>query len=196
MTPAPDGLASALWLVTALSVAGVAHVLWLKSRWSARFAQPVDGGRSFRGRRLFGDNKQLRGFLMMPVASAAAFAALAATRPLYPEPLARGFWDLPVPAYAFCGFVCGLAFMLAELPNSFLKRQLGVGPGETASSPWLRPVCLVLDRADSTLGVLAALSLLLPTAASTWLWALLLGPTSHALFSGWLYRAAVKARPL
>ncbi len=58
------------------------------------------------------------------------------------------------------------------------------------------PVCFVLDRSDSTLGVLFVLSSLLPVSTATWIWALVLGPASHAAFSGWLYRSALKARPL
>ena len=184
---APDGFASAAWLVAALSAAGAAHVLWLKSPWARRFTQPLDGGATFRGRRILGANKQVRGLVMMPLASAASFALLGA---LFPP------WDLSPAAYAGLGFACGLAFMLAELPNSFLKRQLDVAPGEAPPRGWRRALCLTLDRCDSTLGVLLVLSLLVPTAPATWLWALALGVASHAAFSAWLYRERLKARPL
>lgn len=193
---APDGFASAAWLVVALSAAGAAHVLWLKSRWGRRFSGPLDGGATFRGRRVFGANKQLRGLMMMPLAAALAFAALGGLREAYPVWLARGLWDLSPAAYAGLGFACGLAFMLAELPNSFLKRQLGVAPGAAPSRGWLRPLCFVIDRCDSTVGVLLVMTLLVPVSAGTWLWALLLGPASHAAFSTWLFRERPKARPL
>jgi CDP-2,3-bis-(O-geranylgeranyl)-sn-glycerol synthase len=193
---APDAFTSAAWLVVALSVAGAAHVIWLKSAWARHFSQPLDGGATFRGRRVFGANKQLRGLLMMPVASAAAFAALGGLRETYPEWLARGPWDLSPAAYAGLGFAWGLAFMLAELPNSFLKRQLGVAPGAAPERGWLRPLCFVFDRCDSTVGVLVVLTVLVPVPPATWPWALLLGAASHAAFSTWLYRARLKARPL
>ena len=85
--------------------------------------------------------------------------------------------------------------MLAELPNSFLKRRLGVAPGDAPASPGLRLFCFVLDRSDSTLGVLLALSLLLPVHPLTWVWALLFGAGLHWLFSFWLYRLRLKKRP-
>ncbi len=192
----PDGLANALWLVAALSLAGVAHVLWLKSRWSRAFDRPLDGGATFRGRRLFGANKKLRGLVAMPLASMIAFSALAAARELYPAWLAAGFWEMPPAGYALLGFACGLAFMLAELPNSFVKRQLDIAPGEEPRHKWLRPVCLVADRGDSTLGVLAVITLVLPVPVATWLWMLVLGPASHAAFSGWMHAARLKARAL
>jgi CDP-2,3-bis-(O-geranylgeranyl)-sn-glycerol synthase len=193
---APDGFASAAWLVVALSLAGAAHVLWLKSRWGRRLSRPLDGGATFRGRRVFGANKQVRGVVVMPLASAGVFTALGGLRDGYPEWLARGLWDLPPAMYAGLGFACGLAFMLGELPNSFLKRQLDVAPGAAPQDGALRPLCFVIDRCDSTVGVLIVLTLLVPVSTGTWLWALLLGPASHAAFSTWLYRERLKARPL
>lgn len=133
---------------------------------------------------------------MMPLAAMAAFVLAAAGRDTYPVWLARGFWDLSLASYAFLGLACGLGFMLAELPNSFLKRQLDVAPGEEPREAWLRPVCLVVDRVDSTLGVLLVLALALPVSAATWVWMLVLGPASHAAFSAWMYRARLKARAL
>jgi len=184
---APDGFAAAAWIVAALSAAGAAHVFWLKSAWARRFAQPLDGGATFRGRRVFGANKQVRGLMMMPLAAALSFALLGTLLPL---------WDLSSAAYAGLGFACGLAFMLAELPNSFMKRQLDVPPGAAPAGGWRRALCLAVDRCDSTVGVLVVLTLLVPTPPATWLWALLLGPASHAAFSTWLYRERLKARPL
>jgi CDP-2,3-bis-(O-geranylgeranyl)-sn-glycerol synthase len=138
----------------------------------------------------------VRGLVAMPPAAAAAFAAIGALRDSFPEWLARGLWDLSTGNYALLGFACGLAFMVAELPNSFIKRQLDVAPGAPPRQRWLRPVCFVLDRSDSTLGVLAVVSAALPVSIATWGWMLLLGPASHAAFSGWLYRVNVKGRAL
>lgn len=193
---APDALAAALFLVLAMSLAGCAHVLWLRSATARRFVRPVDGQFTLRGRRLFGDNKMLRGFLAMPLAAALVFALFGAFRESVPAWLADGMWPLPALRYAGLGFVCGLAFMLAELPNSFVKRQLDIAPGLPPAGPLLRWVFFIVDRCDSVLGVLVVVSLLLPLQAATWLWVLLLGPCLHALFSVVLYRLGLKARAL
>ncbi len=192
---APAALPCAVFLLLAFGLAGVAHVLWLRSAWSRPFARPLDGGASVGGRRLLGDNKTLRGVMVMPVAAAAAFAAFAAYRSQLPAWLATGIWDLPAPPMAAVGFVAGLAFMLAELPNSFFKRRIGVAPGEAPASPAWRALCLVIDRCDSTLGALIVVTILLPVHPATWLWALLLGSGLHWLFSIWLYRLKLKRRP-
>jgi CDP-2,3-bis-(O-geranylgeranyl)-sn-glycerol synthase len=188
--------ASALFLVVAMSLAGVAHLAWLKSPLSKRFSQPLDAGLTFRGRRIFGPNKMLRGFMVMPVAAAVTFAALAALRERLPGWLASGIWDLTAGEYALLGFACGLAFMLAELPNSFLKRQFDVPPGEAPDRGWLKPVCFVLDRCDSVMGVMVVVALTVPAPLAMWLWVLILGPMSHALFSAALHGIGEKLRPL
>ncbi len=192
---APDSLPCAVFLLLAIGLAGVAHVAWLRSAWSQPFACAIDGGIHLRQRRLFGENKTLRGLMMMPPASAATFALFSVGRDSLPAWLANGIWNLPTAQMAWIGFLSGLAFMLAELPNSLFKRQLGVNPGEAPASPPLRLLCLVIDRCDSTIGVLIALSLTVPLHPMTWFWTLLLGSGLHWLFSIWLYRLKLKRRP-
>jgi hypothetical protein len=188
--------AAALFLVLAMSAAGIVHVVWLRSAAAQRFTQPIDMGRTFRARRVFGENKMLRGFLIMPPAASITFALLGAAREHFPAWLAQGIWALQPAQFAVLGFACGLAFMAAELPNSFVKRQLDVVPGQPPSAPPLRALFFVIDRCDSVLGVLIVASLLVPIHALTWLWVLLLGPCLHALFSILLHRLGVKARAL
>ena len=191
-----DALARAAFLLVAMSVAGALHVLWLRSPLSRRFAWPVDGGLRVRGRRLFGDNKRVCGFMVLPPAAAMTFWLLGSFRESLPGFLAEGLWPLTPARYAGLGFLCGFAFMLAELPNSFLKRQLGIAPGRAPERPGLRVPVLLLDRFDSVLGVLIALSLLVPVPAATWFCVLALGPGVHALFSIVMHRIGIKARAL
>lgn len=193
---ASAAFASALFIVVAMSLAGVAHLLWLKSGVSKYFGQPLDGGLTLRGRRLFGANKKLRGLMVMPIAAALTFSAIAVARERLPSWLAAGMWDLTGGEYALLGLACGLAFMIFELPNSFLKRQLDVPPGEAPRQPWLKAACFVLDRCDSTLGVMLVVAIALPLSGETWFWVFVLGPASHALFSAWLHRIGEKARAL
>ncbi|MDH4191585.1 MAG: CDP-archaeol synthase [Betaproteobacteria bacterium] len=190
----PDPLAAALYLVIAMSTAGLVHVAWLRSRVAKGFSAPLDRGLTLRGRRLLGDNKMLRGFVAMPPAAALSFVLWGAIWGRLP--LATDLWPLTTSQFALLGFACGIAFMLAELPNSFVKRQLDIVPGHAASSAPLRALFFIVDRCDSVLGVLILTSLLLPLPALTWLWVLLLGPCMHAMFSILLHRVGVKARAL
>lgn len=192
----PEPFATAVFLTIAMSLAGCLHVLWLKSDMSKRWQQPLDGGRCFRGRRLFGPNKMLRGLLVLPVATAVVFCLFALMRPYLPDVIERGMWQLSPLQFAGLGLVCGLMFMLAELPNSFLKRQLDIASGSTAQQPFLRRLFMVIDRFDSAVGVLLAVTLLLPVTPATWGWTLALGVGLHAMFSYILHRVGVKNRAL
>jgi CDP-2,3-bis-(O-geranylgeranyl)-sn-glycerol synthase len=191
-----DSIALAVFILIAMGLAGAVHVLWLNWARSELLLAPIDCGAQFRGRRVFGDNKRLRGFVALPLAAAVTFAALAACRDWLPESLTRGLWPLPTLQIAGIGLAAGFAFVIAELPNSFLKRQLGVAPGAVPEQGWLRMFCLLLDRVDSTLGVLIVVSLLAPVPAMTWLWVLLIGPGLHAFFSAMLFHTGVKERVL
>ena len=76
---------------------------------------------------LFGQNKTWRGFVVMPVGSAAGFLVLNAVLATDASNLTVNFSQY---SFLVSGFIIGLAYVLAELPNSFIKRRLGIAPGE------------------------------------------------------------------
>lgn len=178
--PVPDPFAAALFLIVSFVLAGIAQTLWLRSPISRKLAIPLDFGKSFRGKRILGDHKTLRGFVVMVPTAALAFA--------FVHPLVPGLWALTTSQYAALGALAGLGFMAGELPNSFFKRQLGIAPGVT------RSLSFALDRIDSILGMLLVLSLAVPTPWQTWAMVLAIGPFLHLLFSSALYLLGVKAR--
>lgn len=182
-----DPLRIALFLCLCMTTAGVAQVLWLRIAASQRFLQPVDGGATLRGRRLFGDNKTLRGFVVMVPVSGLAFA-------VFSRLFATGLWDVSLPGWVGLGLLAGFGFMAGELPNSFLKRQADVPPGEAPENPILAMVSLVLDRTDSLLGALILLWLVVPLPALAAVLCLVIGVGVHALFSWLLYKLGVKRR--
>jgi hypothetical protein len=99
----PDPLACALFIMISFVLAGLAHSLWLRTSFSRRLFIPIDGGATFRGRRVFGENKTIRGFVVMIPATSAAFAlvywALGSFAPLATSSL----WPLTVSEYASLG---------------------------------------------------------------------------------------------
>jgi hypothetical protein len=92
--------------------------------------RPLDLGWAPGGVRLLGDNKTLRGALAMFAGTLGATAALHRA-PWYrtrldPALIAAGPWRH--------GAALGVAVVAGELPNSFVKRRLGIGPGEHAGA--------------------------------------------------------------
>jgi hypothetical protein len=190
-----DPLHCGLFLILAFVLAGLPHSLWMNNRLSQTLAIPLDGGRMFRGRPILGENKTLRGFIVMIPAAALAFAAVAALISLPQGVPPATLWQLTPAGYAALGAWAGFGFMVGELPNSFVKRQLGILPGQAPASGLTRAICFTIDHIDSIVGMLAAVTVVVHTPWTTWLWVLILGPSIHLLFSWWLFRMGVKGRP-
>ena len=138
------------------------HGLCIRFGWGAGLAVPIDGGAMLRGRRLFGDNKTYRGIFAVAIGTGLGFLALA-------HVLAGHEWRhlgrVPCGGRAFLfGLAVGAAAMLAELPNSALKRQLAIPAGAQGEGS-RRLVFHVLDQVDVLVGAWAVLSFVVrPTA--------------------------------
>jgi hypothetical protein len=186
-----DPLAAAVFILAAFTLAGAAQTAWFTTSISRAFAVPLDAGLRFRGRRLLGSNKTVRGFVVMVPAAAAAFALLAA---LAADAAQVWLWPVPPTSYALLGAWAGFGFMAGELPNSFLKRQLDIAPGSAATGGFATTAHFVLDRLDSGIGMLSALSVAVEVPWLTWVYVLLIGPFIHWSFSLVMFRLGLKQR--
>ena len=184
--------ACAWFLLGAFVLAGMAQTAWFAAPLSRRFTFPIDGGATFRGTRIFGEHKTLRGFVVMVPAAAVSFAVLAAA---IGDPAQAGLWPLSIAGYAGLGACAGLGFMAGELPNSFVKRRLGIGPGACPRHRLAASAQFVADRLDSGIGMLLVLSAIVPTPAMTWVLVLLVGPSIHWAFSVLMFHLGLKTRP-
>jgi CDP-archaeol synthase len=189
MAPA-DPIACGVFLVGAFVLAGVAQTAWFRTPASASLAIPLDGGVTWRGRRIFGANKTLRGFVVMVPAAAAAFVALASIG----GGEAAGIWPLSPGGYAALGAWAAIGFMVGELPNSFLKRQLDIAPGSAPAGRLRAAVHFAIDRLDSGIGMLSAVSIVVPAPLATWVVVLMVGPVIHWSFSVAMFHLGIKAR--
>ena len=186
-----DPLAAAMFILAAFTLAGAAQTAWFAAPQSRAFAFPLDGGATVRGRRIFGPNKTLRGFVVMVPAAACSFVALAFVAS---DAVRQLLWPMPLAGYALLGAWAGIGFMAGELPNSFLKRQLDIAPGEAPRGRVATIAHFIVDRIDSGIGMLAALSLAVEVPALTWAYVLLVGPFIHWSFSAVMFRLGLKRR--
>ncbi|MGH7856514.1 MAG: CDP-archaeol synthase [Candidatus Binatia bacterium] len=145
-------LMESLWIFLPLLGLFAAHAPVLRFDLLPQLRRPIDAGLTFRRRRIFGENKTWRGAFAM------SGGVVAATIVLSFVPL---WWNhLPAEVRAsgplVLGILLGLGSALAELPNSFLKRQLDIAPGARRLSP-LGMLLIVFDQGDFVLGVSIAL---------------------------------------
>ena len=172
---------TALWAMLPAYVPNNAAVL-------AGDGRPIDGGRTWGGRRLLGDGKTWRG----TAAGTAAGVALALALDAVAGPVAD---FLGVPAVAFplpAALGLALGAMCGDMCASFLKRRSGHERG--APFP-------VLDQLDFVVGALAlaalfdfdwVLATLTPPVLVT---VLVVTPLLHVVTNGIAYRIGAKDEP-
>jgi hypothetical protein len=179
------------YLILPLLVAGAAHAPVIKKNLLPSLARPLDFGRSFRGRQILGANKTWRGVLLM---SAVSVLVVLAQSQLYAlEPLrAISIVDYSRTSWLALGLALGLSYSLSELPNSFLKRQLGIPPGGVSRSR--AAVQYVVDQADSAIGGTLALALFLGLRWDPLLLVFALGFLLHVVMDQLFFLFAVKRR--
>jgi hypothetical protein len=141
-----NSLREASVLFAPLLLGFACHGLCIKTGFLRGLARPIDGGARVRGRRLFGENKTYRGPVVVAIGTGLGYLAL-------------GRFPFTV------GLLVGAAAMLAELPNSFLKRQLDIAPGGQATG-LASAAFHVLDQIDVAAGAWLVLALVVrPTPA-------------------------------
>lgn len=153
-------LSKILYLILPILLAGLCNMIFVKSPLLHRLKVPLDGKRHWRdGKRVFGENKTVKGFIGMIVFTSLWFGLF--------HWLANSFeganaWSL-IPYRQFSaiaalgyGALWGLGYVLAELPNSFIKRRLDIAPGKNSQGA-ARPVFIFFDQADSVIGCLLAM---------------------------------------
>jgi hypothetical protein len=140
-----------VYLLLPLLGGAALHGLCMRTGWLASLKRPIDGGRMLRGRRVFGDSKSWRGPILVGAGAGLVWALQLHVLHGLPACAALelvDFAELPGVAFAV---LAGFVGELAELPNSFVKRQLGIAPGATARGP-LALVFYFWDQLDVLMG--------------------------------------------
>ena len=153
-------IAGVTYLLVPLLGAALMHGTFMKYGWLAFLARPMDFGRTFRGRPLFGHSKTFRGPILVAIGAQAIFAVqrdVLHAIPFFAAIELVDYASLPV----WLGALAGGVAELAELPNSFTKRQLGIAPSATAKGP--RAVLFYLwDQLDVLTGYWIAVAYFVP----------------------------------
>ena len=185
-----DSLFCALAVIVPFFIGGLFQTVFLKHPVSDRFATPIDRGANFLGQPLFGANKTWRGFVVLIPVTTMLFTLTGAVLGTTPA----GVWHLSLAQWFLLGFSSVLGYSLGELPNSFIKRRLGIAPGEPPESGLGRKLALVVDQLDSIVAALFVIGLLVPTDGMFWLWSVTIGGVLHYGFNILLYAIGLKSR--
>lgn len=140
-----------VWLLLPLLGAAALHAACIRMDAFPGLRIPVDGGASFRQRRVFGANKTWRGILAVGAGCALVFVLQADV--LHAVHVFRDMelFDYGKVNAPLFGFALGVAAELSELPNSFIKRQLDIPPGGAGEGRY-RHLFFVVDQLDVLAG--------------------------------------------
>jgi hypothetical protein len=178
-----DHIKTALFLTIPLVISGSLHMAFVRRDWLSALRRPIS-------ERLFGPNKTWRGFVVMPFLTVIGVWIAQAIEP------ARfaGTASLRTVSGGVLGLGLGLGYVLAELPNSFVKRRLGVAAGLLPEQN--RLLFLIVDQADSAIGCAIAYRLLLGVPVPTLITFCILGPAVHLIVNLILYAVGLRRRPV
>ena len=175
--------------------AGIFNMVWCKTRFLKKLQKPIDSGKNFKdGKRIFGDNKTWKGLLGYVVLNSLMMLVLGIFFSIlnwndysfiYQNHANTPVFNISV------GALLGLVYAVFELPNSFLKRRLGIKPGKTAKG-WKRVFFVFLDQADSIFGLCLVICIFYHMSAIFYFSYVLVGTFTHIVLNMLLYFAHLR----
>lgn len=178
-------------------LAGILTMAWCRLPVLRTLKRPVDGGKTLRdGNRIFGDNKTWQGFagyVLLNAAAALFWGAVSAQSVFLTEHnYFYRCWE-NTPGYNLrIGLLLGLGYALFELPNSFLKRRLGIAPGKAVQGGW-KPFFIFLDQADSVIGCTFVVWMHYDLGWKLFVGFIIVGAGTHLVLNMLLYAAGLRS---
>jgi hypothetical protein len=159
----------------------VHHWLVIPRKIFSPLAYAVDGGTTFRGRRILGPHKTMRGFVVVPFLTALGTLIIA------------NLFGVSTDTPPFLlGLLIGLAYMAGELPNSFLKRQCVIREG-TRGPGTLGAIFMAIDQIDSIAAAGIMIYLLEKPPFTTIISLTMIGVAAHLALDTLLHRSGYKS---
>lgn len=172
----------AIYLQVPVVVGGILHMVVVKRNYLSSLVIPIHKG-------LFGANKTWRGMVVVPALTAFGGLCMWPLEWLMMQVFGVSLlsqWNL-----ALLGLIAGIGYVLAELPNSFFKRRIGIQAGEVPEDKkyWF----IALDQLDSAFGVAIAYWLMLGISLET-AWVYIISfPITALLVKQWLFNNNLKS---
>lgn len=177
-------------------VGGILNMIFVKSKYLNKTKIPIDRGLILKDeKRLFGENKTYKGFLGMILCTAVAtvlwgyFSGL--SRIIEENNIMYSIYENGFFFNLIVGLALGFSYVLLELPNSFIKRRLDIGPGQSKTNI-LGIFFICFDQVDSLFGCALVLSLVSNMTLAFYFYLVLLGGIIHYFINILLYLMKLK----
>ena len=159
-----------------LFIAGLLHhLLIIKYNLFEFLSKPIDFHIKLANKRLLGNSKTFRGFVMVVLFTGFSMGII------------NAFLEIPLKLNPFlAGMVLGLGYSLGELPNSFLKRRLGIKESSLPHGSF-GLLLHILDQTDSVIGSLIFLPIIYSPSLILIIVLFFVGTALHILVDASLY---------
>lgn len=171
-------------------IAGVLNMAWCKSSILKKANIPIDAGKKFIDeKRIFGDNKTFKGifgYVIFNIISSVIWGFICNKFNFENYNFFFIYYTNTFFYNVLIGLLLGLAYSLFELPNSFIKRRLGIAPGKTTQG--LKKMFFVfLDQADSIFGCCLIVCIFFNMTFEFYILYVLVGAFTHIIINMLLY---------
>lgn len=178
---------------------GILNMIWCKFPVFKKLNKPIDNGEKLKdGNRILGDNKTwkgLTGYIILGIICAVVWGLVCDNITyLYQHNYFYADHANDVIYNLVIGFLLGLFYSLFELPNSFIKRRLGIKEGKSPKGI-IKWVFIILDQADSIFGCVLVLSFVYKMTALFYFECVLLGAATHIAINILLYFVHLRKNP-
>jgi len=170
-------------------------MIFTKTNIYKQYKYPIDRYKRWRdNRRIFGDHKTVIGFVSMIVFLILFQIIWGVVCSVLKIEHLNDWYNIStnsLPFNLYIGFLVGFMYMICELPNSFMKRRIGIEAGKKGKG-LTGAVCYVTDQIDSLVGVFIILKLYSGISFMDYFFYILLGGITHIAINVSLYLLRIR----
>jgi len=180
-------IAAALWFFLPAGLANAVPVIAGKLPGLRHWNAPMDFGKTYHGKRLFGANKTWRGLLagMLVATVIIGIQKYFFTRNLWV--LEHSWFDYRPASVWLLGPLFGTGALVADAVESLFKRQRGIAPG----SPWIP-----FDQTDYVIGGCLFSLAVVRLSVGNYLWVLVTWVGVHLISVYIFYHLGIRDKPI
>ncbi|HAA43086.1 MAG TPA: CDP-archaeol synthase [Ruminiclostridium sp.] len=172
-------------------LAGIFNMIWCKAPIFNFMKKPIDGGMCiWDGKRLFGDNKTWKGFFGMMLGGTfltIIWGLICGTNEFFEvNNFMYATRENTIGYNGIMGLSLGFVYAVFELPNSFIKRRVGITPGKTAEG-FKKVIFMFIDQIDSILGCVLVVNMVYKMPLWFYFFYVLMGAVTHIVINILLY---------
>ena len=163
--------------------AGITNMIFCRSKILKSLQKPIDGGKN-----IFGDNKTYKGFLgyiIFNIIYQVIFGMIIPVNILYV------YMENNIINNIIIGFSFGFAYAICELPNSYIKRKVGIEPGKRTTGI-KKYIFFIFDQIDSIIGLTIVVTIVSKLNAILIFEYIVLGALIHIIINVILYQLKLR----